>query len=135
MPSNASKKKVKEWPDDELIKLGKEMVKFYKDDKDACFIQDFAIHIGMPSRKLYTLAERVLFTDYYEEAKDICAKRIAKGAGKPDGLNAAIAQRFLNAYFHDVKQVELDLIKSKKDAETQPTIIHYHGRSKPDDGV
>ena len=97
------------FPDDELIEIGKEMVEWFENNELALFMQEFAIHRKIPFRKLYALAERKVFADYYESAKNICAKRIAKEAGKPNGLKEGIAQRFLACYFHDLKQTEKEL--------------------------
>lgn len=124
------RKNQEEWTDEKLVELGKEMIKYFADNEDAYFIQDFAAHKKIPARKLYYLNELVLFSDYYEQAKDICAKRIARGAGKEWGLNAGIAQRFLNAYFYDVRKVELELARAKKLEDRGNTVINYHRDGK-----
>lgn len=115
----------KEWTDEILTNLGEEMVKWFKENKEAYWIQDFAQHKEIPSRTLYKLGEREVFRDYYERAKDICSIRIAKEAGQPKGLNVGIAQRFINAYFYDVREIEIELEERRQKAK------HEGGTDKP----
>lgn len=113
--------------DEDLIEIGKEMVKWFKDTPDAIFIQEFAIHKELPVTKLFHWNEqREVFKSYYDKARAICGVRQVKGAGKEHGLQHGIAQRFMTTYFADVKRTEKEL-SQREDSERQPIIVQVRG--------
>jgi hypothetical protein len=59
------------YQDDELVELGIEMIQWFKDNPDAYWIQEFAIHKMIPFNVLWKLGDRKVFSYYYDIAKSI----------------------------------------------------------------
>lgn len=102
--------------DEDLIELGKCMIKEILENEDWVFVQEFATSHLIPPNDLFNFANnRAVFKEYYDVARSILGHRIAKDSGKldenraPKGLHPSIAQRFLTTYFRDVKSTEREL--------------------------
>jgi len=120
--------------DEELIEFGKMMLKEIESHPDWWFIQDFAVHAKMSSKSLYNHADRKVFKEYYEQAKEILGLRLVRATGKVDkngklcGLHPALAPRFISTYFHDVKATEKELKKEVSDQLKEAITVMYKGR-------
>ena len=118
--------------DEELEVLGKQIVKYFEETPDACFIQDFVCSLVSTSDVWYTVEDlyeaadhRPEFRKYYTIMKALCARRISKNAGTPQGLNAGIAHRFLPLYFRDLFKSEVEM-KRAGNEDPKPTEVHVH---------
>lgn len=99
-------------PPDEMIKLGEEMVEWVEKNKPLHLSQWYTIH------KMYTYKQWDCFTQvkeflpYYEKALKLVALNYINGTIAP-----AIAQRFLRAYFDDMRIQEDNDLQNKLDKE------------------
>lgn len=117
--------------DEELIELGREMIEQVRNNPDWIFIQEFAIYKQMSPLVLFELGRKAVFAEYYDYARSILGVRIVKNAGKQNekgqlqGLHPSIAQRFLNTYFRDVKDTEMEMKKEDvKNAQKAISILY-----------
>lgn len=113
--------------DEELIEMGKQMLKDIEAHPDWLFIQEYAETKEMCLQDLYNLRDRVVFKHYYDRAKSILGARIVKTSGKTDdkgkftGLHPSLANRFVHTYFKDVQ--ETDIAMKKADNETKQFVL------------
>lgn len=123
-----------ETSDEELIQLGQDMLKAIEEHPDWWFLQDYAVYAKRPSRDLYDFADRKVFSKYYDRAKEILGLRIIRITGKVDekgrliGLHPALANRFVNVYFRDVKAVEKEMKKDNLEAAKQLVTLINKGQ-------
>lgn len=94
----------------EMIKLGKEMVKWVTENDPLHLSQFYCILKGYTDAEWDTMHVCQEFFPYYEQAlKIIGIKYLDKNSNVRDG----ISQRWQTVYFKDLKKVENELLKLK----------------------
>lgn len=90
-------------PDEEIIKLGKEMVEWVKNNKPSHLSEWYVLEKGILRKDFkehYIRCEA--FRPYYEQAMVIIGKRY----NECDGIVPGIAQRWMRIYFPDLMHQE-----------------------------
>ncbi len=86
---------------EEMIALGKEMVKWVEEHKPLHLNEWFAIEKMILYNEWKAFQTNTEFAPYYKKALAIVSKNYIDGT-----INSSIAHRFMNVYFKDVKEEE-----------------------------
>lgn len=98
-------------PPKEVVKLGQEMVKWFKTEpvrKKYHLNQWWSLEKEMLKSEWDALCQKDEFLAYYERARHIVAQRYIDGS-----INPSIAQRFLRLYYPELKKDEDDKMKQR----------------------
>lgn len=101
-------------PDEELHKLGKELVEWAtaKDPKRLHITQWHLLEKGISGDVWLKWLEKPVFRRYYEKALRALSIKYIDGT-----VNPSIAQRFLRLYFKDLRDEENDTMKMKAELQ------------------
>lgn len=101
-------------PDDELGKLGEELLSWACASPEHLFMgQFYSVEKHILRKDWKSIVQNPLFLPYYEEAQMILGYKHATGA-----LKDSIAHRFLRLYHHDVKSDEDEVAAAKNKANS-----------------
>lgn len=90
------------WPVDKTIALGKEYIKWLGENRDCVHHTEFySIYKHILRSEWDCIRDAPEFKPYYEQARNILAKRHMQGAVKE-----GIAHRFLRLYLSDLREAE-----------------------------
>jgi hypothetical protein len=89
---------------DEMIELGKQMVKWIKDNPDALHVSAWYSCEMFITRKTWdTMIDKEEFIPYYEQALSLISQRYLH---KDSNVRDGISQRWQRSYFRDLKKNE-----------------------------
>lgn len=98
-------------PDEELIKLGKELVEWAEEktkDLRCTFPEFYCAKKGYIEKEWDLIKRKDVFVPYYEKARIALRKRFIDGT-----VNPSIAHRFLRIYFPEIRRSEDEETKMK----------------------
>jgi hypothetical protein len=109
-------------PENKMIELGKEMVKWVKTNQPLHLSEWYSIEKMYTYKQWDTFTQRSEFIPYYEQALSIIKKNYINGTVPPP-----IAQRFLRIYFKEIKDNEDNLqdITMAKDLKQKKELIDH----------
>jgi hypothetical protein len=108
-----------EWSDEILENLGKELVEWANNTKDAFFLQEFTVLKDLDYDIFTNWRDRTVFKHYYNKAKHILGLRQVKMANEKGGIKEGLIHRFLPLYFKDLKQEEREKVEHAAIARTK----------------
>ncbi len=114
-------------PDEDLEKLGEEMIQWVTLNQPMHLSQWYTIHKRFTYNQWKAMIQIPLFLPYYEQALKMVGIKYING-----DVNPSIAQRFLRVYFKDLKEEEDETLYTKMhvEVETKKHILDHAAKLK-----
>ena len=97
-------------PPDEMIELGKEMIKWIKKNDPLHVSAWYSIEKEYTDGQWETMIRMKEFIGYYEQAQKIIGQ---KYLDKNSNVREGASQRWQHVYFKDLKKAEIEMLKLK----------------------